>query len=66
MTDEEKSRAMELVTMHGEAYRLVGFLEAVSYSPASTSMEDLFIEMSSDADGMARYFRDRIWEAMGL
>lgn len=65
MTDEEKSRALELVIMYSEASRLVGFLDALGCTQDG-SMEDLFIEMSSCADDMKRYFQDRIREATGI
>ena len=59
MTDEKADGLMALVTLHGEAQRLAGFLEALALSQERDAADGC-VEIAATAIDIARWFGERI------
>ena len=59
MTEDKAGGIIALVTLHGEAQRLVGFLEALALSQ-DRDAADGCVEIAGTAIDIARWFGERI------
>ena len=59
MTEEKSSGLMALVTLHGEAQRLAGFLEALALSQERDAADGC-VEIAGTAIDIARWFGEQI------
>ena len=59
MTEDKAGGIIALVTLHGEAQRLAGFLEALALSQ-DRDAADGCVEIAGTAIDMARWFGERI------